>query len=50
MEDFGWPLLIIAGGLLAVELGRRWYRRRIAARLADRLLEEVVKGKDMFRR
>lgn len=50
MDDFGWPLLIIAGGLLVMELGRRWYRRRMAAKLADQLLEEVIKGKDAFRR
>jgi hypothetical protein len=50
MEDTGWALLIVGAGAFLLELGRRWYRRRIAARLADKLLGDVVKGKDAFRR
>ncbi|WP_238590495.1 hypothetical protein [Nitrospira moscoviensis] len=50
MDDLGWLLLVIGLGWLAAESARRWYRRRVASRLADRLLEDVVKGKDMFRR
>ncbi len=50
MGDAGWALLIVAAGALVVELGRRWYRRRMAARLADKMLSDVVKGKDAFRR
>ncbi len=50
MEDSGWALLIIVAGVLAIELGRRWYRRRVAGKLADKLLSDVVKGKDAFRR
>ncbi len=50
MDDLGWLLLSIGIGWAVVEVGRRWYRRRIAAKLADRLLEDIVKGKDAFRR
>jgi len=50
MDDTGWALLMIAAGAVVAELGRRWYRRRVAARLADKLLRDVVKGKDAFRR
>ncbi len=50
MDELGWPFLIGAGGMLALGLARRWYRYRTAAKLADRLLEDVVKGKDAFRR
>ncbi|MCA9472097.1 MAG: hypothetical protein MRJ96_01755 [Nitrospirales bacterium] len=31
-------------------LVQRWWRHRQAAKLADKLLQEVVKGKDSFRR
>jgi hypothetical protein len=50
MGDVGWALLIVAAGGFVVELGRRWYRRTVAARLADKMLSDVVKGKDAFRR
>jgi hypothetical protein len=49
MDDLGWLLWFLAGAVVAM-LGRQWYRRRIAAKLADRLLDEVVKSKDSFRR
>jgi hypothetical protein len=50
MEDVGWALGVGVVVLFLFELGRRWYRRRVAARLADKLLRDVVKGKDAFRR
>jgi hypothetical protein len=50
IDDSGWVLMIVAVVTLVVELGRRWYRRRIAAKLADTLLSDVLKGKDAFRR
>jgi len=50
MDDTEWALVLIAAGAVVVELGRRWYRRWVAARLADKLLRDVVKGKDAFRR
>lgn len=38
-----------AGGVVFL-IGRQWYRRWLAGKLADRLLQDVVKGKDAFRR
>ncbi len=50
MSDSAWMVLVaVTGGVLAI-LGRQWYRRRVAAKLADKLLADVVKGKDGFRR
>ncbi len=43
-------LVIVVTGALVIVLGRRWYRRRLAAKLADQMLEDVLKDKDMFRR
>jgi hypothetical protein len=50
MGDTGWTLLIVAVGVFVIELLRRWYRRRVAARLADQMLSDVLKAKDAFRR
>jgi hypothetical protein len=50
MDEIGWWLLLVACAGLGVGLVRRWYRRRVAAKLADQLLDDVVKGKDAFRR
>jgi len=49
-DNSGWALAIIVVGMLLFELGRRWYRQRIAGKLADTLLSDVLKGKDVFRR
>jgi len=43
------PVLVGIGITLALAI-RYWFRRRRAARLADQLLDDVVKGKDAFRR
>ena len=40
--------IVISGPLFA--LGWRWYRQRCAAKSADKLLADVLKGKDAFRR
>ena len=50
MDDTGWTLVLIVAGAFLAELGRRWYRRRVAAKLADKLLKDVLRGKDAFRR
>jgi hypothetical protein len=50
MSDMEWlPLILVLCGLLIV-LGRRWYRQRYAAKAADKLLADVLKSKDAFRR
>jgi len=43
------PALAGIGIMLALAV-RYWFRRRRAARLADQLLDDVVKAKDAFRR
>ncbi len=43
-------MLFVAVAVFVIDLGRRWYRRRVAARLADKMLADVIKGKDAFRR
>ncbi|MFM7842466.1 MAG: hypothetical protein ACKOBZ_05525 [Nitrospira sp.] len=43
------PLLVGAVFLVAFAV-RDWLKRRRAVKLADQLLEDVVKGKDAFRR
>ena len=50
MSDQLWIVLAVGLGGIVFLLGRLWYRRRLAAKLADDLLREVVKGKDAFRR
>lgn len=50
MGDAGWLVVVVMSGGLLFALARRWYRRRVAAKSADRLLAEVLKGKDAFRR
>jgi hypothetical protein len=50
MGDTGWLVLIVVSAALLIPLVRRWYRRRVAAKSADRLLSEVLKAKDAFRR
>ena len=50
MGDVGWQLGVAVVFAIAVTIGYRLYRRRKAAKSADRLLDEVLKGKDAFRR
>jgi hypothetical protein len=45
-----WVIVVILIGWLLFTLGRRWYRQRQAAKSADRLLAEVLRDKDAFRR
>jgi|CXWL01.1.fsa_nt_gi uncharacterized membrane protein len=49
MSDVEWLAVIMSGSLL-IAFGWRWYRRRRAAKSADKLLADVLKGKDAFRR
>lgn len=48
MSDVEWLVVLVSGGLL-IAFGWRWYRRRRAAKSADKLLADVLKGKDAFR-
>lgn len=50
MEESVWALIAAAVAMVVIGLVRRWYRRRVAAKLADQMLSEVIKGKDAFRR
>lgn len=50
MDDSIWLIGIAAIGWVLYLFGRRWYRQRLAAKSADRLLADVLKHKDAFRR
>ena len=50
VEESGWALVFAAVAVVVVGLVRRWYRRRVAGKLADKMLSDVIKGKDVFRR
>jgi len=50
MTDTGSLVGMIVTGWLLFALGRRWYRQRVAAKSADQLLADVLKGKDAYRR
>lgn len=50
MDDTGWLVLILMVGVVLWLVLSPWYRRWRAGKLADKLLEDVVKGKDAFRR
>lgn len=50
MEESVWALIAAAVAMVVIGLVRQWYRRRVAAKLADQMLSDVIKGKDAFRR
>jgi hypothetical protein len=50
MSYVEWLALILVFGGLLIALGLPWYRKRRAAKSADKLLADVLKGKDAFRR
>lgn len=50
MSDGEWLAFILVFCGLLITLGERWYRQRCAAKLADKLLADVLKSKDAFRR
>jgi hypothetical protein len=49
MDDSGWIILLIVGVALLAGIRHR-YRRWKSGQLADKLLNDVIKGKDAFRR
>lgn len=50
MSDGMWLFLSFGIGGVLFLVGRQAYRRWKAGKDADKLLEEVIKGKDAFRR
>jgi hypothetical protein len=50
MDDTGWMILIGIGGVVLWLVIHQRYRRWQAGKLADKMLKDVIKGKDAFRR
>ena len=50
MDDLSTGLILVLGTIITYLIGLRWWRYRRAGKLADKLLAEVIKGKDAFRR
>ncbi len=50
MDDTIVMILLVGGGLVLWMIGYQRYRRWKAGKLADQLLQDVIKGKDAFRR
>ena len=50
MDGLSTVLILSLVAIVAYVMILRWWRYRQAAKLADNLLKEVVKGKDSFRR
>ena len=50
METITTGLILTVGTILICLATLRWWRHRRAAKLADKLLAEVLRGKDGFRR
>jgi hypothetical protein len=50
MDNVTTGLLLTLGTIVMYVLISRWWRYRRAAKLADKLLAEVIRGKDAFRR
>ena len=50
MDDFSVGVMLVLGTIISSMIVARWWRYRRAAKLADKLLDEVIKGKDAFRR
>jgi hypothetical protein len=49
MPDTSTIVMLVCGAVVVLVL-RVWWRRRHAGKLADQLLDEVLRGKDAFRR
>jgi len=50
MDETGWIVLSLFGGAVLWIVIRYRYRRWKAGKLADKILDDVIKGKDAFRR
>jgi hypothetical protein len=50
MDNVTTGVVLTLGTIVIWAMAIRWWRYRRAAKLADKLLAEVIKGKDAFRR
>jgi hypothetical protein len=50
MVDIGLTILILVGGVAVWLVIHQQYRRWKAGKLADKMLKDVIRGKDAFRR
>ncbi len=50
MDSLTTGLILSLCTILVYTVVQKWWRRRQAAKLADKLLADVIKGKDAFRR
>jgi hypothetical protein len=50
MVDISLTILIVIGGIAVWLVIHQQYRRWKAGKLADKMLKDVIKGKDAFRR
>jgi len=50
MEGLSTAIILILVIVVVYFVCLRWWRHRRAAKLADKLLADVIKGKDSFRR
>ncbi len=50
MDDKDWMILMGIGGIVLWLAMHQRYRRWKAGKLADKMLKDVIKGKDAFRR
>ena len=50
MDNLSTGLILTVCIILIFTVGQKWWRHRQAAKLADKLLDDVLKGKDAFRR
>ena len=50
MDSLTTGLILALCTILVYTIVQKWWRRRQAAKLADKLLADVIKGKDAFRR
>ena len=50
MDSLTIGLILTLGTIFVYTIVQKWWRRRRAAKLADELLADVIKGKDAFRR
>ena len=50
MDNTSWMILVGIGGVVLALMAHHRYRRWKAGKLADKMLRDVIKGKDAFRR